>query len=88
MDKYIIVNINMFARENQVFIVSANKDIMQVGAYTIEQLPEIISSLAYERDIYNVKIFGGTKYGQLLEQGIKKTENLKYNERKIKIEVI
>ena len=79
MDKYIIVNINMFARENQVFIVSANKDIMQVGAYTIEQLPEIISSLAYERDIYNVKIFGGTKYGQLLEQGIEKTENLKYN---------
>ena len=88
MDKYIIVNINMFARENQVFIVSANKDIMQVGAYTIEQLPEIISSLAYERDIYNVKIFGGTKYGKLLEQGIEKTENLKYNERKIKIEVI
>ena len=88
MDKYIIVNINMFARENQVFIVSANKDIMQVGAYTIEQLPEIISSLAYERDIYNVKIFGGTKYCQLLEQGIEKTENLKYNERKIKIEVI
>ena len=88
MDKDIIVNINMFARENQVFIVSANKDIMQVGAYTIEQLPEIISSLAYERDIYNVKIFGGTKYGQLLEQGIEKTENLKYNERKIKIEVI
>lgn len=88
MDKYIIVNINMFARENKVFIISANKDIMQVGAYTIEQLPEIISSLAYERDIYNVKIFGGTKYGQLLEQGIEKTENLKYNERKIKIEVI
>lgn len=88
MDKYIIVNINMFARENKVFIVSANKDIMQVGAYTIEQLPEIISSLAYEHDIYNVKIFGGTKYGQLLEQGIEKTENLKYNERKIKIEVI
>lgn len=88
MDKYIIININMFARENQVFIVSANKDIMQIGAYTIEQLPEIISSLAYERDIYNVKIFGGTKYGQLLEQGIEKTENLKYNERKIKIEVI
>ena len=88
MDKYIIVNIDMFARENQVFIVSANKDIMQVGAYTIEQLPEIISSLAYERDIYNVKISGGTKYGQLLEQGIEKTENLKYNERKIKIEVI
>ena len=88
MDKYIIINVNMFARENQVFIVSTNKDIMQVGTYTIEQLPEIISSLAYERDIYNVKIAGGTKYSQLLEYGIETTENLKYNERKIKVEVI
>ena len=45
MDKYIIINMNMFARENQVFVVSPNEDMMQVGAYTIEQLPEIISTL-------------------------------------------
>ena len=88
MDKYIIINVNMFARENQVFIVSPNEDMMQVGAYTIEQLPEIISSLAHENNIYNVKIAGGTKYSQLLEYGIETTENLKYNERKIKVEVI
>ena len=88
MDKYIIINVNMFAREHQVFIVSPNEDMMQVGAYTIEQLPEIISSLAHENDIYNVKIAGGTKYSQLLEYGIETTENLKYNERKIKVEVI
>ena len=88
MDKYIIININMFARENQVFIVAPEEDMMQVGAYTIEQLPEIISSLAHENDIYNVKIAGGTKYSQLLEYGIETTENLKYNERKIKVEVI
>ena len=88
MDKYIIININMFARENQVFIVAPEEDMMQVGAYTIEQLPEIISSLAHENDIYSVKIAGGTKYSQLLEYGIETTENLKYNERKIKVEVI
>ena len=88
MDKYIIINVNMFARENQVFIVSPNEDMVQVGAYTIEQLPEVISSLAHESDIYNVRIAGGTKYSQLLEYGIETTENLKYNERKIKVEVI
>ena len=88
MDKYIIINVNMFARENSVFIVAPNEDMYQVGSYTIEQLPEIISQLAHDRDIYNVKIAGGTKYSQLLEYGIETTENLKYNERKIQVEVI
>lgn len=88
MDKYIIINVNMFARENPVFIVTPNEDMNQVGSYTIEQLPEIISQLAHDRDIYNVKIAGGTKYSQLLEYGIETTENLKYNERKIQVEVI
>lgn len=88
MDKYIIININMFARENQVFIVAPEEDMMQVGAYTIEQLPEIISNLAHESEIYHVKIAGGTKYGQLVEYGIETTEMTKYNERKIKVEVI
>ena len=88
MDKYIIINVNMFARENQVFIIAPNEDMKQIGAYTIEQLPEIISELAHEIDIYDVKIAGGTKYGKLLEYGIETTENLKYNMRKIKVEVM
>ena len=88
MDKYIIINMNMFARENQVFIVAPNEDMMQVGAYTVEQLPEIISKLAHESDIYDVKIAGGSKYGQLIEFGIGTSEMLKYNVRKIKVEVI
>ena len=88
MDKYIIINVNMFARENQVFIVAPDEDMMQVGSYTIEQLPEVISNLAHESDIYKVKIAGGTKYGQLIEFGIGSSEMLKYNERKIEVEVI
>ena len=88
MDKYIIINMNMFARENQVFIVSPNEDMVQVGAYTIEELPKIISDLAHSTDIYNVKIAGSDKFSQLIEFGIGAAENLKYNERKIEVEVI
>jgi hypothetical protein len=88
MDKYIIVNLNMFARENQVFIVAPNEDMVQVGAYTIEDLPKIVTDLAHSSDIYNVKIAGGTKYSQLVEFGIETTEMTKYNERKIKVEVM
>jgi hypothetical protein len=88
MDKYIIINLNMFARENQVFIVAPNEDMVQVGAYTIEDLPKIVTDLAHSSDIYNVKIAGGTKYSQLVEFGIETTEMTKYNERKIKVEVM
>ena len=88
MDKYIIINVNMFARGNQVFIVAPNEDMKQIGAYAIEQLPEIVTNLAHENDIYTVKIAGGTKYSQLLEYGIETTEMLHYKERKIKVEVI
>jgi hypothetical protein len=44
--------------------------------------------LAHESDIYNVKIAGSGKYGQLIEFGIGSNEMLKYNERKINVEVI
>ena len=88
MDKYIIINVNMFARESQVFIVAPQEDMVQVGAYTIEQLPDIITTLAHDSDIYNVKIAGGTKYAQLIEFGIETNEMSKYNQRKIKVEVI
>ena len=88
MDKYIIVNMNMFARENQVFIVSTNEDMVQVGAYTIEEMPNVISQLAHDQGIYNVKIAGGAKFAPLIEFGIETTEMTKYNERKIKVEVI
>lgn len=88
MDKYIIINVNMFARGNQVFIVVPNQDMKQIGAYTMEQLPEVVTNLAHENNIYDVKIAGGTKYSQLLEYGIETTEMINYNERKIKVEVI
>ena len=88
MDKYIVINVNMFARGNQVFIVAPNQDMKQIGAYTMEQLPEVITNLAHENNIYDVKIAGGTKYSQLLEYGIETTEMINYNERKIKVEVI
>ena len=88
MDKYIIINVNMFARGSQVFIVVPNQDMKQIGAYTMEQLPEVITNLAHENNIYDVKIAGGTKYSQLLEYGIETTEMLHYKERKINVEVI
>lgn len=87
-EKYIIVNLNMFAKNNQVFIVAPNEDIASQGSYTIEELPTVLVELAHNSEIYNIKIAGGTKYSQLVEFGIDLAEVQKYSEKKIKIEVI
>ena len=88
LEKYKLFCIRTKSRENQVFIVAPNEDRRQVGAYTVEELPDVISNLAHETDIYDVKIAGGTKYSQIVEYGVETLEMVKYKERKIKIEVI
>lgn len=87
MDKYILVNINMFAHQSKV-LVTDHKNLNLMANYTIEELPEVISQLAHEHNIYTVKLAGSGKYSQLIEYGIETTEMKKYNENKIKIEVI
>lgn len=59
-----------------------------IGSYTLKDLPNTLVTLAHNEDIYDVKIIGGEKYSQLIEYEIGSLENLKFNERKIEIEVI
>ncbi len=87
MDKYILVNVNMFAHESKVF-VSDHENLNLITSHTIEELPKVISQLAHEHDIYTVKICGGGKYSHLIEYGIESAEIAKYSENKIKVEVI
>lgn len=88
MDKYIIANINMFDRASPIFIVAPNEDIVQLGAYTVEELPDAIINQAYKNEIYDIKIAGGSKYSLLIEHEIEVREMLKYNNKQIKIEVM
>lgn len=88
MDNYIIITLNMFSYKNQVYIVTNNNDMIYIGNYSIEALPNAISILAHEKNIYNVKISGANKYSQLVEYGIETAEMTNFNERKIKVEVM
>ena len=87
MDKYILINLNMFAKESKVFVADA-ENLNLIQTYTIEQLPDIITTLAHEQNIYKVKIAGDSKFAQLIDYGITTKEMFKYNENKIEIEVI
>ena len=88
MDNFIIINLNMFSNNSQVFMVSAEKGMVKQGDYTIEQLPAIITQLAHESNVYNVKISGNNNYSKLITYGVEMAEMIKYNENKIQIEVI
>ena len=89
MDKYILINLNMFAVNNQVLVINgSNADTSEIGAYSIEQLPDVIAELAHETGIYKIKIAGNSKFAELVNYGITTKEMFKYNENKIEIEVI
>lgn len=89
MDKYIVILMNMFTLQNEIFIAIPDENKMEeIGSCSIEELPNFIVNLAYDKKIYNVKIAEGKKYSQLVEYGIETAEINKYNERKIEIEVI
>lgn len=91
MNKYIVINLNMFSLQNQISIVESQADSHTerlIGSYTLKDLPNTLVTLAHNEDIYDVKIIGGEKYSQLIEYEIGSLENLKFNERKIEIEVI
>lgn len=87
MNKYIIINLNMFAHDSQVILLDEEGEHLQ-GSYGIEELPAIITELAHNSNVYNVKIIGADKYAQLIEFGIQQKEMTQYSERKIEIEVI
>ena len=88
MDKYIIIQLNMFVNANTVLITDSNNITENIGTYTLEEMPGVITALTHERNIYQVKISGNSMFSQLIEYGIGASEMAKYNERKIEIEVI
>lgn len=88
MNKYIVINLNMFAATHSVTVCDNDGMNDMIGVQTIEGMPNFITEYAYSNDIYNVKIIGNSKYAQLIEYGIGLAETSRYRERKIEIEVI
>ena len=88
MNKYIVINLNMFAATHSVTV--CDDDGMNWYNWRLDDWrhANFITEYAYSNDIYNVKIVGNSKYAQLIEYGIGLAETSRYRERKIEIEVI
>ena len=87
MDKSIVLAFNLFTLEHGIFITGSDS-VEKVGQYKLEDIPEVITSLAKEKEIYSIKLGGMTSFAEKLIEDIKEKEMTKYSENKLEIEVI
>ena len=87
MDKNIVLAFNLFTLEHSIFITGSDS-VEKVGQYKLEDIPEVITSLAKEKEIYSIKLGGMTSFAEKLIEDIKEKEMTKYSENKLEIEVI
>lgn len=87
MDKYIVVNLNLFTYNHSIFIIK-NKETHSLGNYTLEELPAALLHSCEQENEYNVKISGNKQFIEEFINSIKEEEIKKYSKNKIEIEVI
>ena len=87
MDKNIVLAFNLFTLEHSIFITGSDS-VEKVGQYKLEEIPEVITSLAKEKEIYSIKLGGMTSFAEKLIEDIKEKEMIKYSENKLEIEVM
>ena len=78
MDSKIVVAVNMFTINQSVYL--PNGEIVHAS---LKKLPELVSDLCYEKDIYTVEIRGAGTYIPKVIRNIEETELTKYNAHKI-----
>jgi len=88
MDKYIMVNLNMFSATHSIVVCGPGDTVEYLGAQALGHIPKFVAQYAHENNIYKVKLIGAAKFAQLIEYEIQTLEMTNYNENKIEIEVL
>ena len=88
MDKFILINLNMFTLNHQVFFANGNTGMSTLGAFPLEQLPAVIDQATDGADTNKVRIIGNELYAENLIELVKSYELRKYSKNIIDIEVI
>jgi hypothetical protein len=86
-NKTLIINLNLFSFNQPIYVVD-DRGMYSVGAFTIEELPNAIVSVAAETNINAVRILGSGTYAQDLISEIQLAEQAKYSKNKLEIEVM
>lgn len=88
MNDTIVINYSPFTIDSIVAICKdGKKEYTRVNSYVVETINSIIG-LAYQHDIYNIKVCAAPDIVQEISEGISKRENDKYSQNKITVEGI
>ncbi len=87
MDKCLLVNVNLFTMEHNIFVL-ANNNVKTYGAADLTNLPGILVGLAKDMDINNIKIVCNDSYASNLINEIKTKEKELYSNNELIVEVI
>ena len=87
MDKFILINLNMFTTHNNLFIIN-EQGMDHVGSFTMEQMPAVLAQMSEQSGITEVRIAGNADFASTLVEDIKTYEMKHYAENKMNVEVI
>lgn len=82
----IYCNINLFAVDQVIYAHDGTTE-KEIAKTTLEHLNKVLPTLCYEKNIYNIHLYGLESFVQEIANGIMVYENLKYSDNKIKVEV-
>lgn len=88
MNDALIIIYDPFAMESRVTVYKDNRSFYTTVASDIHELAEKIVPLAYEKDVYNLRISAPFEIVQEMRDTIKTIENGKFSENKLVIEGI
>ena len=88
MDKFILINLNMFTMNHQIFIVDEERGMATLGAFSVNQLPAVLDQATDGADTKKIRIAGNRSYAQDLIDLLKTYEFTKYSQNTLDIEVI
>lgn len=86
-NQYILTSFNLFTLQTEVFI-GDNTKLELYSKTPLDRVAKAIATLAYNKNIYKVKLVGNKTFAESLIEDIKTEESTKFSENKIEIEVI
>lgn len=81
-------SMSIFDNQHSVWLMDLENDSKELlGTPSAENFPDFIKAMCYEKDIYEVHLFGMTDYLDVVQQRILETEMRNYGEARIVVEV-
>lgn len=82
----IYCNINLFDSDQVIYMIQNNEE-KEIAKVPLDFLDKSLTGLCYNKNIFNIHLFGIDAFVNEIAEKINKYEELNYSNNKIKVEV-